>query len=229
MRDFEVEQVSLNFKWEYERLIQSLPVVGTDAFGTLCKKLAPFKLNASGIVAEAPTNKLGDAQMTIVLLDGKLGIRFTISYFEIISDDFLAGDEQNIIDIAEIIFDALKKIDEDAEVGNASIKLAFHLKLDSGENSKLLSKHLNLSNDIAELSPEVAIYKINSAENRNLRDAGVVLANSVIYGDSIFFDVTLNYLKLGDIREFAGNVINDVVGVFNLFELNGEILQRGDK
>ncbi len=226
MRDFEVEQVSIAFKWNYERLIQSLPVVGTDSFGGLCKKLAPFGIDASRIIAEAPTNKLGDAQMTIILLDGRLGIRFTISSFEIISDDFIDGDERNIIDIAEITFGALKKIDEDVVNGNANIKLSYHLKLEPNENLKLLSEHLNLSNDIAELSPVIATYEVSIPENTNLQQADVTLANSLSYSDSIFFSINLNYSNLGDIEKFAINATNDVVNIFNIFKLNGEILQN---
>ncbi|MDQ3635695.1 MAG: hypothetical protein M3405_14475 [Acidobacteriota bacterium] len=225
MRDFEIEQVSLNFRWDYERLIQSLPVVGTDSFGILCKKLAPFGIDASRIIAEAPTNKLGDAQMTIILLDGRLGIRFTISSFEIISDNFIDGDEQNIIDIADITFDALKHIDEDVTNGNANVKLNYHLKMQSNENLQMLSEHLNLSNDITELTPEAATYKIDLPENKNLNYATVVLANSLTYVDSIFLGITLDYLKLNDTEKFARNVTNDVVKIFNLLKLNGEILK----
>lgn len=224
MRNFQIEQVSLNFRWDFERLIPSLPVVGTDSFGILCKKLAPFGLDASRIIAEVPTNKLGDAQMTIILLDGRLGIRFTISSFEMISDDFINEDEQNIIDIGEIAFDALKTIDEDAGIGNAKITLNYHLKLEPNENLKMLAEHLNLSNKIAELSPDMVTYKVNLAENEHLQHATALLANSLKYSDSIFFNVILDYLKLENMQEFANVVTNDVVKIFNLFELNGEIL-----
>lgn len=226
MRDFEIEQVSLNFKWTYKTIIPSLPVVGTEAFGILCKKLSPFGLAASRIIADAPSNKLGDAQMTIILLDGRLGIKFSITSFEIISDDLLESDEQIILDLGEIVFSALEKIDEEAINGSANINLRYHLSLDLGENNKILSEHLTLASEKTRLSPEMAIYQVNLGESSLVQSSRVALAESLAYKDSIFFDVSLDYLGFENIKEFAVNVKNDVVTIFNTFGLNGEIISN---
>ena len=224
MREFEIEQVSLNFKWTYKTIIPSLPVVGTEAFGILCKKLSPFGLSASRIIADAPSNKLGDAQMTIILLNGRLGIKFSISSFEIISDELFEDDEQILVDIAEISFNALQKIDEEVASGNASINLRYHLKLEPNENIKILSEHLSLTNTNSNLSPEVAIYQVSLGENSVMQSSRVAIAESLAYKDSIFFDVSLDYSELGILNEFVTNVKNDVVAVFNIFGFNGEII-----
>lgn len=226
MREFEIEQVSLNFKWTYKTIIPSLPIAGTEAFGILCKKLSPFGLSASRIIADVPSNKLGDAQITIILLDGRLGIKFSISSFEIISDDLLEDDEQNIVDIAEIIFSALHKIDADVTDGNANINLRYHLKLKPDENIKILSEHLSLSNSNPNLSPEVAIYQVNFNENSSMQSARVAIADSLAYKDSIFFDLSIDYAGLGNPNEFATDLRNDLVKVFNTFGLNGELINN---
>lgn len=226
MRDFEIEQVSLNFKWTYKTLIPSLPVVGTDAFGFLCKKLSPFGLSASRIIADAPSNKLGDAQMTIILLDGRLGIKFSISSFEIISDELLEGDEQIIVDLGEIVFGALAKIDKDVMDGNGNVNLRYHLKLEPNESRKVLLEHLNLANSNPSVSPEVAIYQVNFEENSLVQSSRVAIAESLAYKDSIFFDISLDYSGFEDLNEFASNVVRDVISVLNIFELNGEIISN---
>ncbi len=219
MREFEIEQVSLNVKWNYERIIPSLPVTGTEAFGILCKGLAPFGLLASRILADAPTNKLGDALMTIILLEGRLGIKFSISSFEIIVDELYEDDEQNVIDIADIIFEALKKIDSDVENGKPNINLRYHLKLSPNENTKILSEHLSLSGNNPNLSPEMAIYQINLEENTILQNSRVAIAKSVAYENAIFLDIHLDYSEIKNTLEFARNVQKDVTEIFSLFGL----------
>jgi len=226
MREFEIEQVSLNFKWTYKTIIPSLPIVGTEAFGILCKKLSPFDLSASRIIADAPSNKLGDAQITIILLDGRLGIKFSISSFEIICNDLLEDDEQNIVDITAITFSALHKIDADVTDGNANINLRYHLKLDENENIKILSEHLSLTNNNPNLSPEMAIYQVNLNENSAMQFAKVAIADSLAYKDSIFFDMSLDYSALGNLNEFASNIKNDVVMILNIFGFNGELINN---
>jgi hypothetical protein len=225
MRDFEIEQVSLNFKWIYKTIIPSLPVVGTEAFAVLCKKLSPFGLSASGIIADAPSNKLSDAQMTIFLLDNRLGIRFSVSSFEIITNDLLEGDEQIIADIGEIVFGALEKIDKDIISGSADINLRYHLKLKPNESKKILSEHLILANANPNLSPNMASYKVNLGEDSTMQNARVAIAESLAYIDSIFFDISIDYAVLEGFAEFAINVKNDVIKILNTFRLNGEILR----
>lgn len=222
MRDFEIEQVSLNFKWSYKTIIPSLPIIGTEAFAVLCKKLSPFGLTASGIIADAPTNKLGDAQMTIILLDGRLGVKFSVSSFEILGDNLLEGDRQIVADIGGIAFEALKKIDEEVIVGIAKIRLMYHLSLEPNENKKILLEHLNLTNGNPQLSPEMAIYQVNLGEDSNLQNSKVGIAESLAYNNSIFFDVSLDYLGSENFLEFTDNIKNDVALIFNVFGLNGE-------
>ncbi len=223
MREFEIQQVSLNVKWNYERIIPSLPIVGTEAFGILCKRLAPFGLSASRILADAPTNKLGDALMTIILLEGRLGIKFSVSFFEIIVDELYEDDEQNVVDIANIIFEALKKIDQDVENGKVNIRLMYHLKLSPNENTKILSEHLSLSGNNPNLSPEMAIYQVNLEQNTILQNSRVAIAKSVSYENAVFLDVYLDYSRIENTREFAENVQNDVIGIFDIFGLKEQI------
>lgn len=223
MREFEIEQVSLNVKWNYERIIPSLPVIGTEAFGVLCKRLAPFGLLASRILADAPTNKLGDALMTIILLEGRLGIKFSVSFFEIIVDELFEDDEQNVIAIADIIFEALKKIDLDVENGKPNINLRYHLKLSPNENAKILSEHLILSGINPNLSPEMAIYQVNLEENTILQNSRVAIAKSIAYENAIFLDIHLDYSKIENTMKFAEDVQKDVTKVFEMFGLKEQI------
>lgn len=226
MREFEIEQASLNVRWNYGRIMSDLPVTGTEAFGVLCKNLAPFGLSAPRILLEAPSTKLGDAVMTIILLDGRLGVKFWISSFEIILDELYENDEQNVVDIANVVFDALSKIDPDVRAGKPNIRLMYHLKLDPTENTKLLSEHFRLS-DNSNLLPEMAIYTLNLEADPLLQNARVAIAKSVAYQDAVFIDLNLDYSEVEDISKFKDNVEIDVFRIFEILGLSLRNIQLG--
>ncbi len=217
MREFEIEQVSFNAKWHYKRIIPALPVAGTEAFGILCKRLAPFGLSASRILLDAPSNKLGDAVLTVILLDGRLGIKFSVSSFEIIVDELYEDDERNISDIAKVLFEALKKIDSEVDNGNVGIRLMYHLKLEAGENSKFMSEYLIDTN--TRLAPEMAIFQVSKVSESILQNSKVAIAKSAPYENAIFMDINLDYSRVENIANFPKQIENDVVDIFNIFSL----------
>lgn len=219
VRVFDTEQASLNVRWNYEKMIPALPVAGTEAFGILCKKLAPFGLSASRILLEAPSSNLGDAVMTIVLLDRRLGIKFWFSSFEIILDELYEDDEQNVLDIANVVFDALSMIDKDVRTGTAQIRLMYHLKLDAKENTKILSEYISSSDNNPDLIPEMAIYQLNVESDPILQKARVAIAKSVSYEDAIFIDLNLDYFQFEDITKFKEKIESDVLRIFEIFGL----------
>lgn len=219
MREFDIEQASLNVRWSYQNIMSALPVTGTEAFGVLCKKLAPFGLSASRILLEAPSTKLGDAVMTIILLDGRLGVKFWISSFEIIIDELYEGDEKNVVDIANVVFEALKKIDEDAKKGTAHVRLMYHLKLAPTENSKILSEHLLMAKENTRLIPETAIYQMTVEADSALQNARVALAKSVGYEEAIFLNLDLDYSRIENLTTFKDIITSDVYNIFGNFGL----------
>lgn len=217
MREFEIQKVSLTVKWIYDRIIPSLPGAGTEAFGVLCRKLAPFGLSASHIIFDAPSTKLGDVTFTIILLDGRLGIRFFVTYFEIIVDELYEDDEENVRDIADIVFEALKKIDTDVDKGKANFRLMYHLRLKPEENMKMLAEYLK-AND-SRLKPEMAIFQIEDQENSPLQIARLAVAQSALYENAIFIDLNLEYRRDTDIYDFSDKVKTDVFSIFKLMNL----------
>lgn len=214
MREFDIQQASLNVKWNYPKLMSALPVTGTEAFAVFCDKLAPFGLDASRILLEAPTTKLGDAVLTIILLEGRLGIKFWISSFEIIIDELYEDDEQNVVDVANVIFDALGKIGGEVGKGAAHIRLLYHLKLSPNENSKILSEHLRGQIQNARLIPEMAIYQLNIEANATLQKGRIAIAKSVAYEDAVFLDVNLDYSRIEDISTFKDVVTQDIYSIW---------------
>ena len=225
MREFEFEQVSLNVRWNYEKITHALPVTGTEAFGVLCKRLAPFGLAPSRIFLDAPSNKLGDAVMTIILLNGRLVVKFWISSFEIFLDELYEDDEQNVVDIANIVFDALSKIDEEVRTGTPHIRLMYHLKLDSTENTKILSEYINEPDSDHKLIPEMAIYRINVETNPGLQNARVAIAKSVTYKDSIFVELNLDYSRIENVTDFKEKIEANVCEIFEMFGLTARTIQ----
>jgi len=202
MWDFEIEQASLNVRWSYERLIPALPVTGTEAFAVLCDGLAPFGLSASRILLEAPSSRLGDAVLTIILLEGRLGVKFWISGFEIIVDELYQDDEQNLIDIANVVFSAVSKIDANAKRGKTHLRMMYHLALDAGISEELMSKHLPLAREDNSLTPDMAVYQVKVESGTLLQDARLAVAKSALFEKAVFVDVRLDYTAFDDIGDF---------------------------
>lgn len=210
MRKFKIEQASINVQWHYDRLAPGLPLPGTEAFGLLCKRLAPFGLNANFISIDAPSNKLVDAVLTVVLLDGRLVIKFRVTSFEVIIDDFLDNDEQNLIDICVALFEAMKRIDSDTNCGSAKIRMMYHLRLDTGENDRMMRDLFAGTSENANLVPEVGIFKLAIDSDTVLRESRVAIAKSLVFAEAVFVDLDLSYASTDDALSLQNRVESDV-------------------
>src|SRR2546421_8580568 len=162
MREYTVEQTSLNFKWTFRRMLPSLPGPGSPAFAELCKGLHPYGIIPSRVTIDSPSTRLGDVFVGISgLLDNRLTIRFTSSALELFVDELLVGDEENLIPITDLIFTALSSIDADAVQGKATLRASSHLKLSPGENDAILHEHTKFSESVSAFVPDAMVYKVN--------------------------------------------------------------------
>lgn len=210
MRKFTIEQASINVQWQYDRIAPALPLPGTEAFGLLCKRLAPFGLNANFISIDAPSNKLVDAVLTVVLLDGRLVIKFRVTSFEVIIDDFLDNDEQNLIDVCVALFEAMNRIDSDTNRGSAKIRVMYHLRLDTGENDRIIRDLFTGTSENSNLLPEVGIFKRAIHSDPALRESRVAIAKSLVFAEAIFVDLDLSYASTDDAVSLQSRVESDV-------------------
>ncbi|MGH9930526.1 MAG: hypothetical protein ACREA9_15045 [Pyrinomonadaceae bacterium] len=206
MREYTVEQSSLNFKWSLKRMIPSLPGPGTPAFATLCKGLQPFGLIPSRVTVEAPTARLSDVALSIALLDNRVTLRITPADFEMFVNQLVEGDENNLVEIANLSFAALFEMDDDARQGKAEIRVSSHLKLAPLENFAILHEHLRLAESIAGFIPEAAVYQVEVSESPETKELRVVVAKSIVFEDALFIDITAPYDGEIDIPKIARQV-----------------------
>jgi hypothetical protein len=213
MREYDIEQTSLTFVWTFNRMLPSLPTPGTSAFATLCKKLHPFGLTSSKITGDAPTSRLSDVVIGIVLLENRLGIKIKFNSVEVFLDDLFAGDENVLIEIVEILFSALQEIDEDSTQGTPQIRLASHLGFEPKENLTVLSEHLTSLGGQSNLIPEAAIYQVKPEDDSLAKTLRVFISNSIIYQDALFVEMSGDYKGVTNMSQLAQNVERDFYSV----------------
>ncbi|HBB97710.1 MAG TPA: hypothetical protein DC054_20205 [Blastocatellia bacterium] len=193
MRDYTVEQTSLNFKWNYKRMMSFVPTPGTPSFAAICKGLTSYELDASRITVDAPTTRFGDVMLGIALLGNRAALRFTPSFLELYVTSLYDGDEERLLGIVNAALTALEEADSDSAQGEAHVRLACHLKLAPLENFALLRDHLKISDTITDLIPEAAVYQIEVPKESRIKELRVVIARSVAYEDALFLDVNIVY------------------------------------
>lgn len=193
MRDYTVQQSSLNFKWNYQTIMPFVPTPGTPSFAALCKALAAYGLDASRITVDAPTTRFGDVTLGVALLENRAALRLTASFFELYVSSLYEGDEEQLLGIADAVFKILKEADSDSEQGEAHIRVASHLRLAPLENFAVLRDHLKMSDTMAGLIPEAAVYQIECPSESLLKELRIVVAKSVAYEDALFVDVNAIY------------------------------------
>jgi len=193
MREYIVEQSSLTYKWTFQRMLPSLPGPGTPAFAELCKELHPYGISPSRVTVDTPSIRLSDVTVGIGLLDNRVALRLTSSAFELWLDELLEDDEEKLIPIADLVFTALSSIDADVVQGDAKLRISSHLRLSPLENDALLREHIKFFESVPHFIPDAVVYKIDFGQDSNAQELRIAIANSHVYPDSIFVDITADY------------------------------------
>ena len=174
-------------------MLPSLPGPGTPAFAKLVRGLDSFGIDPSGVSVDAPTSRMSDVVLGIVLLEKRVVARITASVFELHATSLFVGDDPALIEIADLILSALQEIDPDADKADAKIRTSSHLGLVSVEVDELLREHLRPPASMTGLIPDAAAYKLNSNGKIHSSELRVVIARSIGYANSVFVDVNRTY------------------------------------
>ena len=201
-------------------MLPSLPGPGTPAFAKLVKGLAAFGIDPSGVTVDAPTSKLSDVALAIVLHEKRVIVRITATSFNLYVTSLIVGDDDALVQIGELILSAVKEIDSDADKADVTIRTSSHLKLLSGDVADFLKEHLALSNSIAGLTPDAAAYKVGSGQDVNSSDLRIVIAKSIGYVNSVFVDVNRNYSSapIADLASWANEDFEVMMELLGLKE-----------
>lgn len=194
MRQYTVEQSSLNFTWTFERMLPSLPGPGSPAFAELCKGLHPFGITPTTVTVDAPSTRLADLNLGIGLLNNRVTARISSVALELVVRELLVGDEEKLIPITEQLFVALKEIDPDVVQGHAALRTYSHLKMAPGEYELLLHEHTRVLEGTSGFAPYAIIYDVKPEPDSKATELKVTIAKSLAYADSLFLDITANYI-----------------------------------
>jgi len=217
MREYTVEQSSLSFRWTFQRMLPRLPGPGSEEFAELCKGLHPYGLTPSRVVIDASSSRMSEISIGIALLDSRLGIRITAEAVEFVLNELLVDDEEKLVPIADLVFAAVRKVDEDAIYGTANFKVSSHFKLPHGENLGLLREHQGFQGRGFDL--DGAVYRVNLGTDSLAQDFRMAVAKSLAYEDAIFVDTSVNYEGPATPTELATYINVDSERALELLEL----------
>ncbi|MEJ7578667.1 MAG: hypothetical protein WKF74_16845 [Pyrinomonadaceae bacterium] len=198
MPKFYIEEASINFRAFFNRMLSSLPVPGTSAFATLCKRLHPYGMSPSGIELEAPTAKLSDVTMIISLLQERLMLRMTYGWFEVFVRDVGEDELSSILTVIQVSRDVSLEVDNEVTIEKCTVGVTSHLILPSYNSQDYINEYLHLNPDSQGLVPEAFSYNVSLKSSANIQDARVVVAKSAKYEGALFIDVTLEYKDLSN-------------------------------
>lgn len=175
-------------------MLPSLPGPGSPAFAELCKALHSYGITPTTVTVDAPSTRLADLILGIGLLSNRVIVRISSAALELIVRELLVGDEEKLVPITEHLFAALKVIDADVVQGRAALRTYSHLKMLPGENELLLREHMRLSEGTSAFEPEAIIYDVRPEPLSKAKELKVTIAKSLAYADSLFLDITADYV-----------------------------------
>jgi hypothetical protein len=217
--EYSVEHTSIECRWVFKRMLPSLPGPGTPAFANLVKGLHSFGIDPAGVSVDAPSSRMGDLVLSIVLLEKRVVVRLTASSFELIVAPVYVGDETTLVEIAELILTALSEIDAEAHRAEAKIRTSSHLSLTSANAETFLVGHLNLAAPDERLVPDAVAYKVSLSEGIHSSGLRVVISKSIAYKNAIFVEVFADYSEAAAPETLATWVNADFETIMRLLAL----------
>jgi hypothetical protein len=200
-------------------MLPSLPGPGTPPFAKLVKGLHQFGIDPSGVTVDAPSSRLGDLVLGIVLLEKRVAVRITASSFDLYVSPLFLGDETPLTEIGQLIIGSLREIDNEADQAEAKIRTASHLSLKDAEAEKFLSGTLNIVAPRETLVPDAIAYKVRPTDAFHASALRIVVSQSIAYSNAIFMEVFADYSKAPVVEALASWVSSDFEGIMEVFSL----------
>ena len=219
MIEYSVEHSSVEGRWLFKRMLPSLPGPGSPPFAKLVKGLHSYGIDPSSVTVDAPSSRMGDLVLGILLLEKRVAVRLTASSFELFVSPLYEGDETALVEIAELLLNALREIDAEADQAEAKIRTSSHLSLTSANAEMFLVGHLKLSAPDEGLVPDAVAYKVSSGEGIRASGLRVVISKSIAYKNAVFVDVFADYSNAPALEELAAWVSSDFEVIMKLLAL----------
>lgn len=226
MYNCEIEFANLNIGWRFSSMASQLPAPGSEAFGILVKGLRPFEVTARSINVESPSSNLDDVAITITLLKPRINLRIAYSGIEIEARDVEDEEVEQILQILNLTFQSLEKIDSEFKDGNGSVKISLHIKLIDKNISEYISEKVLIKLNDLNIKPEATVFSLNFDEITKRYPTKLTVAESLTVKNGLFLEI--NYqnknsakdAEIGEPIEFFQNLGEHYQTIFSLLELN---------
>lgn len=226
MYNCEIEFANVSIGWSFSSMASQLPVPGSEAFGVLVKGLRPFEITARSINLESPSSNLDDFAITINLLKPRINLRIAYSGIDIEVKDVEDEEAEQILQILNLTFQSLEKIDSEFKDGNGVVKISLHTKLIDKNVSEYISEKISIKLNNSDIKPEAAVFSLNFDEITKQYLTKITIAESLAVKNGLFLEINYqsnNSLKDGKTEEpieFFQKLGEHYKTIFSLLELN---------
>lgn len=226
MYNCEIEFANLNINWRFPYMISQLPAPSTEAFDILIKGLRPFEINARSINLESPSSNLDDVAITINLLKPRINLRIAYSGIEIDARDVEEEEVEQILQILNLTFQSLEKIDSEFKSGNGNVKVSLHLKLLEKNISEYISERVLIKISDLDIKSEAIVFSLDFDEVTKQYLTKITIAESLAVKNGLFLDI--NYQSRNSVEdveneepiEFFQKLAEHYPTIFSLLDLN---------
>jgi len=226
MYNCEIEFANLNLNWKFPFMVSQLPAPSTEAFDFLIKGLRPLGVTARSINLETPSTNLDDVAMVFNLLNHKFSLRITYSGIEADGRDIQAEEVLQILQILNVVFNSLEKIDSEIKRGIGIVRLSLHLSLLERTVDDYLSEKVSAKLNCENAKPEAVVFSLDFDEFTKHFPTKITLAKSLAVENGLFLDInyqsgkTEQELKTKEPMEFFQILTDHYQSLLSFLELN---------
>lgn len=221
MVEYVVERSSIEAKWTFNRMLPSLPGPGTPPFAKLAKELHPFGLTPDDVSVDAPSSRMGDVVLSIVLLERRVALRITAAFLELIVHQLIDGDEPKLISIGNFALHAITAIDPEVGGLNVKYRISSHLSLASTSVDTFLRGHQVPTSSSLGLVTDAVAYNARGVSGFNSKDMRFVITKSLVFDNALFLDANATYpnaLNVADVAAWAESDFETIMSLLGLEE-----------
>lgn len=215
---YTIKESSAIYRWTFEHMLSGLPVPGSIQFLELLKQLEKYRITPADVSVEAPSQRLSEVALIVLLFSQRVSLRVTYAYVELTVNRLFADDSPILVDIGQAVFRVLRLIDNIDLSGHVTVIVRAHLNIGI-DADKFLSRQL-VNEDAGEVKLDAMLCRVPSRK-KEIEEIRVLIARSMIYPpDSLFVDATITYVPEVDITQLSDRVDNDwddMLSTFGLF------------
>jgi hypothetical protein len=226
MYNCEIEFANLSVGWRFSSMASQLPAPGSEAFGVLVKGLKPFEITARSINLESPSSNLDEVAITINLLKPRINLRIAYSGIDIEARDVEDEEIEQILQILNLTFQSLEKIDSEFKDGNGIVKISLHTKLIDKNVSEYISEKVSIKLNNSYIKPEATVFSLNFDDITKQYSTKITIAESLAVKNGLFLEInyqsknSVEDAEIGEPIDFFQKLGEHYLTIFSLLELN---------